>query len=367
MLIAQESKGISDGDVNLWGIEKPVSISKSQKHLEFKLKLAEKQEIQLTDDNILTQRFKIRQLLFHITKRLEQMRTRLSGDFLVEQWLEKMKERNPDWKDAFEHMLSLIFRNTTQIENCVSRTLGTNMDIFQLLADMRGSKCCVPDTKFVKLHKQPNYFGLLPSEYLSKHINLRKPENHIYCTQYSDLWWELRGTALLTGSTMMKALGFDTLKAEKQHVNVYIKKMPEPEFPDEVKKYIEFRKENEVHAISTLVGLLLPALKPKCYSFYEVGPQFIPGQNRVNLLEVSMDGIIECTIGPTCSNKRVPYKHKCIVVEAKCIFPSTDFPKFPSYSLPFHHVPQVLAKMKAYNAEQLWLVTYTIQSTTLIE
>ena len=43
------------------------------------------------------------------------------------------------------------------------------------------------------------------------------------------------------------------------------------------------------------------------------------------------------------------------------------FPRFPSYSLPFCHVPQMLAKRKAYNAEQLWLVTYTIQSTTLIE
>ena len=223
MLIAQGPKGISDGDVNLWGIKKPVSISKSQKHLEFELKLAEELEIWLTEDNIPMQRFKIMWLLFQVTKRLEQMRTRLSGDFLVEQQLEKMKERNPDRKGAFEHMLSLIFRNTTQIENCISRTLGTNMNICQLLADMRGSKCCVPDTKFVKLHKQPHYFGLLPSEYLSKHIDLRKPENHIYCTQYSDLWWELRGTALLMGSTMMKALGFDTLKAEK-HVNIYVKK-----------------------------------------------------------------------------------------------------------------------------------------------
>ena len=112
---------------------------------------------------------------------------------------------------------------------------------------MRGSKCCVHNTKFIKLHKQPNYFALLPSEYLSKHIDLRKPENHIYCTQYSDLWWELRGTALLTGSTMMKALGFDTLKAEKQHVKVYVKKGPAPEFTDKVKKYIQFGKENEVH------------------------------------------------------------------------------------------------------------------------
>ena len=182
------------------------------------------------------------------------MTTRLTGDFLVEQHLEKMKERNPNHKDAFEHMLSLIFWNTTQIENCVSRTLATNMDICHLLAEMRGLKCGVSDTKFVKLHKQPNYFGLLPLEYVSKHTDLWKPENHIYWTQYSDMWWELRGTALVTGSTLMKAVAFDTLKAEKQHVNVYVKKRPAPEFPEDVKKYIKFGQENKVHAISTLVG-----------------------------------------------------------------------------------------------------------------
>ena len=83
MLLAQGSKGISDGDVNLWGIEKPVSISKFQKHLEFELKLAEELKIQITEDNIPSQRYKIKQLLLRLTKRLEQMRARLSGDFLM--------------------------------------------------------------------------------------------------------------------------------------------------------------------------------------------------------------------------------------------------------------------------------------------
>ena len=174
MLIAQDSKGISNGDVNLWRIEKPVSISKSQKCLDFELK-SEELEIQITEDNIPSQRYKIKQLLFQLTKRLEQMRTRLTGDFLIKQWLEKMKERNPDHKGAFEHMLSLIFQNTTQIENCIPRTLGTNMEICQLLADMGGSKCCVHDTKFVKLHKQPNYFALLPSEYFLKGETSERP------------------------------------------------------------------------------------------------------------------------------------------------------------------------------------------------
>ena len=40
------------------------------------------------------------------------------------------------------------------------------------------------------------------------------------------MWWSLRDTALVTGSTLMKAVGFDTLKAEKEHVNVYVKKDP---------------------------------------------------------------------------------------------------------------------------------------------
>ena len=61
------------------------------------------------------------------------MRTRLTGDFFIEQWLEKMKERNLDHKDAFEHMLSLIFQNTTQIENCISRTLGTKWKFVNFL------------------------------------------------------------------------------------------------------------------------------------------------------------------------------------------------------------------------------------------
>ena len=83
----------------------------------------------------------MKRLLFRLTKRLEQMRKRLTGEFLVEQCIDKMKERNPDQKDAFEYMLGLIFKNTTQIENCISRALETNLDICHILAEMRQSKC----------------------------------------------------------------------------------------------------------------------------------------------------------------------------------------------------------------------------------
>ena len=54
------------------------------------------------------------------------------------------------------------------------------------------------------------------------------------------------------------------------------------------------------------------------------------------------------------------------MVEVKCLYPSDEFPKFLYYHIPVRHVPKVLAKMIAYGSEELWLVSYTLLSTTLI-
>ena len=64
MLIAQGSKGISNGDVNLWGIEKPVSISKAQEYLKLELKLAQELEVRITEENTGTHTYKFKRLLF---------------------------------------------------------------------------------------------------------------------------------------------------------------------------------------------------------------------------------------------------------------------------------------------------------------
>ena len=108
---------------------------------------------------------------------------------------------------------------------------------------------------------------------------------------------------MATGSTLYTALGFDTLKKEKEHFNVFVKKHPEQDISTDVQKYLDFGNENAIHAISTIVGLLLPALKPCCFSFYEVGLKFIHRQTRKNLIEVSADGIIMCTLEDKCPNK----------------------------------------------------------------
>ena len=292
------------------------------------------------------------------------MRTCLTGEYFVEQKLEKMKDHNPDKVDRFDFHISHIFKNTTQIENCVSCILQLNVDICSILGQLNGSSCCVAENKCVKLHKQPNFFGLLPSEYVLHHMNLEIEPNTKYCSQYSTLWWKLWKKVVITGSTLYKGLGFETLKAEREHVNILVKNRPAPQVPPDVQKYMEFGKNNEVHAISALVGTLLPALKSSCYKFYEVGPRFIYGKTCRDM--IGYDGMIQCPQGSNCSNRGIGDTHKRIMVKVKCLYPSDEVPKFLSYHIPVRHVPQVLAEMVADGSEELWLVSYTLLSTTVI-
>ena len=145
-----------------------------------------------------------------------------------------------------------------------------------------------------------------------------------------------------------------------------MKHRPAPEVPPDVQKYMEIGKNNEVYAISSLVSTLLPALKMSCYNFYKVGPRFIHRKTCRNMIEVSADGMIQFPQGSNCSNREIGNTHKRIIVKVKCLYPSDESPKFPSYHIPVRHVLQVLTEMVACGSEELWLMSYTLLSTTLI-
>ena len=48
-----------------------------------------------------------------------------------------------------------------------------------------------------------------------------------YMKQRSDLWLNLRKKSLITGSTMHNAIGLRTLKAQKEHFKIFVKKSKE--------------------------------------------------------------------------------------------------------------------------------------------
>ena len=122
---------------------------------------------------------------------------------------------------------------------------------------------------------------------------------------------------------------------------------------------------NKINAIATLVSTIVPAYLPACFAFYEVGPCFISGESRKNILEVSADGILQCAFGENCPNVDI-HGPRRIVVEIKSPVPQQNVPETIYYEVPTRYVPQIQAELKAYDCSELWLVCSTAISTSVI-
>ena len=92
-----------------------MSIIKCKEILDSDVSLVEQLQQPVTDENQSNLILKCEHLLLRLTKRIEQLRNRLTGSFLLEQKLEKMKERNLDRSDGFEYSLKFIYKNVIEM------------------------------------------------------------------------------------------------------------------------------------------------------------------------------------------------------------------------------------------------------------
>ena len=200
--------------------------------------------------------------------------------------------------------MSFIVANTYKLQSCSCRALQYNLHLFKLLADLNDVPHWVPECQHVFLQDQPNYFSLLPPEHLSGMLNLEDRNHYPLVKQRSsDAWHQLHKKTQLTGSTMYKALGLETLKVQKEHFYVHVKGKQAKTVTPEVQRMMDYGTENEIHAIVTLVALILPTVRPPCFSVYELG-SFSMNGNIKNLLIASPDGLAQCSQGENCQYKQ---------------------------------------------------------------
>ena len=115
------------------------------------------------------------------------------------------------------------------------------------------------------------------------------------------------------------------MAAQKKHYKKYVLKEKE-EISEETAANFKHGTETEVHAIATVVGLILPALLPPCCTFIEVGPRFVNTQNRQCKLEVSADGLLKCHYGDNICPNGCSAGSNGLTVEIKC--PVLDSPYY---------------------------------------
>ena len=105
---------------------------------------------------------------------------------------------------------------------------------------------------------------------------------------------------------------------------------------------------------------------PACYAFYEVGPAFVGCDEYPKLLEVSADGILQCSLGQECCPNYHIHSDRKIVVEIKSPTPQENVAETIFYEIPNRYVPQVQSEMKAYGCLESWLLCSTAISASVI-
>jgi hypothetical protein len=130
-----------------------------------------------------------------------------------------------------------------------------------------------------------------------------------------------------------------------------------PKVDDEVQKRMDYGTINEVNALATLSGVILPFLHP--HSKYVEEGAYVMNAEEVALF-ISPDGSIRSDCFPNSESETL------YAVEIKCPVPGPHkLPVF--YTLPPYYVCQVLCEMAATGVEKLLFISYSAQSTTVLE
>ena len=122
--------------------------------------------------------------------------------------------------------------NIYMLNNWIEDALQLNKDICYILLEINGTNdifCC---SKTVNLSGQSNVKLLHIPEELESKVNL-KSNPHIV-KQRSNMWFELRKEARITGSTIYKGIRLETLKLQKDHYSEFIEKIEPKEFPPDM-------------------------------------------------------------------------------------------------------------------------------------
>ena len=112
----------------------------------------------------------------------------------------------------------------------------------------------------------------------------------------------------------------------------------------------------------------MPAMFLQCAKYIDDGANFIHGNIRQRLLEVSTDGFIKCSKHPDeeiCSSP-LNLQHQNSIVEVKCPFPN-DYNVPIHYNLPEHCVTQILAGMCVKGVQKCIYISHTSGSTTFFD
>ena len=113
--------------------------------------------------------------------------------------------------------------------------------LHKLLATLHGVSHFFTQSENIQLSHQENYFCL-------KELEQGETRQPRFTPQRNEEWKKIRKTAKVTGSTLHKAVGLDTLKKQLEHYDRIFKNQEETDLEEATKERLRYGIENEINA-----------------------------------------------------------------------------------------------------------------------
>ncbi|CAG2228709.1 unnamed protein product [Mytilus edulis] len=288
-----------------------------------------------------------------LCKRLKSLRLCL---LCKQQGLNKLKikaekEGFSDWKQSkYSYAISATKTNIALIKECIDGMMNVIDKLCQFCSVLNDSERNFRCDTMVTMSKQENLkcLGMISENEFIEITSRTK-----FIKQRSDDWFNIRSQAKVTASELHHALGLGTLRQQQDHYDKVIlgKKMTEKI----VTKQMEHGKNNEINAVATICGKILPTLYPTTI-FKEVGC-YVKWKEVKPFVVASPDG--EGDEGQT----------KRFLFEIKCPYAS-EWKAPVHYNIPEYYVPQILCQMGTsvetlgYHVKESLFVSWSMESTT---
>ena len=271
-----------------------------------------------------------------------------------ERLLDTFKEREINEKgNNFSYVIDSLRCDIQRTDVCYKLALDVIGKICHIISALNGSLAFFSVNKVVDLTSQENFIQLRDPSEMKECFGKRgiPPE---LVKQRTPEWHMLRKKAMVTGSTLHKAVGGETLKAQR---NMFDERFGHGKktksISEEMKRCMDHGTENECNALATFVSTIMPVHFPH-HNFYEEGCYFVRMEDGSVVWEVSPDGTIRDQDGNITR-----------VVEFKCPLPLYKYGSSVYYDMPARYIMQLQAEMKATQCSEALLVCWSEESITV--
>ena len=242
--------------------------------------------------------------------------------------LRKLTEKagDGDWrKSSYAHAIDACKTNIYRIENTTTNALQVQKSICKAAASLNMAEHLFADTNNVDLQCQANLKLLKEPSQIQENVDVLDTS---VTKQRTDKWFSDRKGVKVTGSTIYKAIGCESLKKQKEHYDQVMNGI-EPTAPtSEQEKFMKHGTDSAIHEIATMCSIIMPVLFPDCV-FHEEGYYV-----RDDVL-VSPDGSLRLKDSGSAE----------YAFEGKAPFPN-PFTKPVHYQVPDRYIPQTLFEQR---------------------